>query len=110
VNGSSSKNVVESVVKKFNESEALVVALSPEGTRKKVDKLRTGFYHIAKQAHVPLMMTALDFANRRVIFSEPFFTTNDEEADFKKILAFFAPIKGKIPEQGLMHFAEAWKA
>jgi 1-acyl-sn-glycerol-3-phosphate acyltransferase len=104
VDRSSSHNVVDAVVKKFNETEDLVIALSPEGTRKKVDKLRTGFYFIAKQAQVPIMMAALDFENRKVIFSELFFTTEDEAADFKKIGAFFSPIKGKIPEQGLMDF------
>jgi 1-acyl-sn-glycerol-3-phosphate acyltransferase len=106
VDRSSSHNVVESVVKKFEESDELVIALSPEGTRKKVDKLRTGFYHIAKQAKVPIMMVALDFGNRKIIFAEPFYTSDSESDDYKKIISFFAPIKGKIPEQGLMHFAD----
>jgi 1-acyl-sn-glycerol-3-phosphate acyltransferase len=105
VDRSSSHNVVESVVKKFNEADGLVIALSPEGTRKKVDKLRTGFYHIARQAEVPILMAALDFGNRKIIFSEPFYATTNEVEDFKKIMAFFAPIKGRIPEQGMMHFS-----
>jgi 1-acyl-sn-glycerol-3-phosphate acyltransferase len=103
VDRSTSRNLVEAVVKSFNESEELVIALSPEGTRKRVDKLRTGFYHIARQAHVPIMMAALDFGNRKVIFSEPFYTSDNEEADFEKIISFFRSVKGKIPEQGLMH-------
>jgi 1-acyl-sn-glycerol-3-phosphate acyltransferase len=103
VDRSTSHNLVEAVVKSFNESEELVIALSPEGTRKRVDKLRTGFYHIARQAHVPIMMAALDFGNRKVIFSEPFYTSDNEAADFEKIISFFRSVKGKIPEQGLMH-------
>ncbi len=103
VDRSTSRNLVDSVVKRFNESDELVIALSPEGTRKRVDKLRTGFYHIARQAHVPILMAALDFGNRKVVFSEPFFTSDNEAADYEKILAFFRSVKGKIPEQGLMH-------
>jgi 1-acyl-sn-glycerol-3-phosphate acyltransferase len=106
VDRKTSNNVVDAVVKNFNESSSLVIALSPEGTRKKVDKLRTGFYQIAKQANVPILMAALDFGNKKVIFSEPFYTTDDEAADFKKIYDFFAPIQGKKPAQGLMHFAD----
>lgn len=103
VDRSTSRNLVDSVVKRFDESDELVIALSPEGTRKRVDKLRTGFYHIARQAHVPIMMAALDFGNRKVIFSEPFYTSDNEAADFEKIISFFRSVKGKIPEQGLMH-------
>ncbi len=106
VDRSRKTNLVDAVVEKFNRSEELVIALSPEGTRKRVDKLRTGFYHIARQAKVPIMMVALDFGNHKVIFSEPFYTTDNEAADFKKILDFYRPIQGKIPEQGLMEFPE----
>ncbi|HSC54440.1 MAG TPA: 1-acyl-sn-glycerol-3-phosphate acyltransferase [Phnomibacter sp.] len=104
VDRTASNNLVDAVVKKFNEAESLVIAISPEGTRKKVDKLKTGFYHIARQAQVPIMMVALDFGNRRVIFAEPFSVSDNEDADFKKILHFFAPIKGRVPEQGLRQF------
>jgi 1-acyl-sn-glycerol-3-phosphate acyltransferase len=104
VDRSGSNNLVDAVVKKFNDSDELVIAISPEGTRKRVDKLKTGFYHIARLAKVPIMLVAFDFGNRRVIFSEPFYTSDDEAADFKKITDFFLPIKGKVPEQGMMHF------
>lgn len=96
-------NFVQQIIELFNEHQEFRLALSPEGTRKKVEKLRTGFYHIAKGAHVPIVMVGLDFANKQIIISEPFYTTNDEAADFKKILQFFAPIKGKHPENGLAH-------
>jgi len=96
-------NFVDSVVNLFNSRETFIVALSPEGTRKKAERLRTGFYHIAKKAGVPIVMVGLDFENRRMIFSEPFYTTNDEKEDFNKILQFFGPIKGKYPELGVAH-------
>lgn len=96
-------NFVDAVVALFAGKDEFIIALSPEGTRKKVDRLRTGFYHIAKKARVPIVMLGLDFENRQLIFAEPFFTGDDEAADLKHILRFFAPIKGKYPENGIGH-------
>ncbi len=96
-------NVVEQVVELFNRNEIFMLALSPEGTRKKVDKLRTGFYHIARGANVPIVMVGLDFKNKRLIISEPFYTTENQEKDLQKIIEFFAPIQGKIPGFGMGH-------
>lgn len=77
-----------------------MIALSPEGTRKKVDRLRTGFYHIAKKAGIPIVMIGLDFEKRKVVVSEPFYPSDSEKNDFEHILQFFKPLKGKIPSQG----------
>jgi 1-acyl-sn-glycerol-3-phosphate acyltransferase len=90
--------LVSSIVDIFNEREEFRLTLAPEGTRKKVDKWRTGFYHIAKQANVPIIMFTLDFENKQNKISEPFYTTNNQEADFKFIHDFYKDVKGKIPE------------
>jgi 1-acyl-sn-glycerol-3-phosphate acyltransferase len=103
VDRSKNKNMVEEVVKIFNSKEEFGIALSPEGTRVRVDKLRTGFYNIAKQANVPIVMVGLDFANKQIVISAPFNVTDNQEADFEHILQFFRPIKGKFPEKGLGH-------
>lgn len=103
VDRSKNKNMVEEVVKVFNQREEFGIALSPEGTRKRVDKLRTGFYNIAKGANVPIVIVGLDYENKRVFFSKPFTPTDNQEADFEYILKFFRPIKGKFPEKGLGH-------
>ncbi|HET9055461.1 MAG TPA: 1-acyl-sn-glycerol-3-phosphate acyltransferase [Chitinophagaceae bacterium] len=99
----SKHNVVDQVVDIFNRNEKLMIALAPEGTRKKVDKLRTGFYYIAKKAHVPIIMTGFDFKKKTLVFAEPFYVSDDETNDFKRIVNFFAPIQGKHPELGLSH-------
>lgn len=103
VDRTSSHNLVDQVVKIFNDHEEFALALSPEGTRKRVDKLKTGFYNIARKANVPIIMVAFDYKHKVAIISPPFETTRDELADFKKILEFFRPIEGKHPENGLMH-------
>lgn len=97
----SKQGVVDQVVEKFNNAEELFIALSPEGTRKKVEKLRTGFYHIAKKAGVPIIMIGLDYSKKELSVAEPFYPTDDENEDFKKIISFFAPLKGRHPENGL---------
>ena len=93
--------MVDQVVKIFNEKESFHLALSPEGTRKKVYKLRSGFYHIAKKANVPVVMVAMDFFNRTVVFTEPFYLTDDEQADKRKIIDFFKDFKGFVPEYSI---------
>jgi 1-acyl-sn-glycerol-3-phosphate acyltransferase len=103
VDRSSSHNMVDEVVKMFNRKDEFAIALSPEGTRQKVDRLRTGFYNIAKNAGVPIIMVGLDFRNKQVHFSEPLVATDNQQADFEKIIDFFAPIDGKHPELGLSH-------
>lgn len=99
----SQHGVVEQVVEMFNRREEFTIGLAPEGTRKKVDKLRTGFYHIATKANVPILMVGLDFSKKQVVLSEPFIVSGNEAADMEKIISFFEPIKGKHPEQGLQH-------
>jgi len=103
VERSNNHNLVEQVINLFNSEKLFKLALSPEGTRKKANRLKTGFYYMAKGANAPLVMAGLDFKNKRLIVSEPFFTTDNEQNDFKKIIEFFAPIEGKIPENGMMH-------
>jgi 1-acyl-sn-glycerol-3-phosphate acyltransferase len=99
----SSHGMVEQVAALFAANENFVLAMAPEGTRKRVDKLRSGFYHIAKKAQVPIITIGLDFENRQLKVGEPFFTTDNEEADFKKIISFFTDIRGKIPAFDLRH-------
>ena len=74
------------------------MGISPEGTRKKVDKWKTGFYYIAKGAKVPIVMAALDFENKQIKISEPYDTTDSKEKDFEYFHSFFKGVKGKKPE------------
>lgn len=97
------RNMVDQVVEIFNRHEHFLLALSPEGTRKRVDRLKTGFYHIASQARVPIVLVAFDYGNKKIVFAPPFLP-QDEKEDMDKIIRFFAPIKGKTPENGMGHF------
>ncbi|MCF7560662.1 1-acyl-sn-glycerol-3-phosphate acyltransferase [Sabulilitoribacter multivorans] len=92
------ENKVDAIAKLFNEKEEFRMAMAPEGTRKKVNKWRTGFYYIAKKANVPIIMITFDFENKQNKISEPFYPTDDMEADFKFMHNFFKDVKGKIPK------------
>jgi 1-acyl-sn-glycerol-3-phosphate acyltransferase len=103
VDRTSSHNLVDQVIRIFDSHEEFALALSPEGTRKRVDKLKTGFYNIARKANVPIIMVAFDYKLKHAIIAPPFETTSDQQADIEKILTFFRPVEGKYPENGLMH-------
>ncbi len=90
------KNKVASIVKLFEDKEEFRMALAPEGTRKKVTKWRTGFYYIAKQAKVPIIMITFDFENKQNKISKPFYTTDNIDADFQFMRGYFKEVKGKI--------------
>lgn len=101
VDRSKTNHLVEEVASMFKEKETFHIALSPEGTRTKVTRLRTGFYHIAKNAQAPIVMIGLDFANRKVVFAAPIETSVNQKADMLKIIEFFSAFKGRIPAYGI---------
>jgi len=103
VDRKSSNNMVDVVAEIFDRHESYSLALSPEGTRKRVDKLRTGFYYIAQKAKVPIIMVGFDYKGKQAVIAEPFYTTSDPEKDFDHILNFYRNIQGKVPEKGLSH-------
>lgn len=99
VDRSRNNNLVDSIVQLFNSKEEFRLALSPEGTRKKVAKWKTGFYYIAKGANVPIVMATLDFGNKQIKISKAYTLSEDMDTDFKHFHAFFSDVKGKNPDQ-----------
>lgn len=98
VDRSKRNNFVDAVVDIFNSKTEFTVCLAPEGKRRKVDKLKTGFYYIAKGANVPIVMTKFDYDEKLITFSKPFYPTDDMVADFEFIDNYFDGVKGKYPE------------
>ena len=98
INRQNNENKVDAIAKLFKDKEEFRMTLAPEGTRKKVEQWRTGFYYIAKQANVPIIMFTLDFKNKQNKISEPFYPTDNSEADFKVLKDFFKDVEGKVPK------------
>jgi 1-acyl-sn-glycerol-3-phosphate acyltransferase len=90
-----SNNMVENYVTAINKSEDMLFAVAPEGTRKNVNKLRTGFYFMAHGANIPILRVGFDFERKVVIIAESFKTTGDFNEDMKKyFVPFFEEIGG----------------
>ena len=69
----------------------LVIGMAPEGTRKRTARWKTGFYHIAAGADVPIVPAYLDYRRRRVGTGAPIEPTGDAEADLKRVQDCYAP-------------------
>ncbi len=98
IDRSSSQNKVDQIVDIFNDKNEFRLAIAPEGTRKKVNTWKSGFYYIAKNAHVPITSVAFDYASKTVSVSEPFYITENYDKDLRHIQSFFSHAIGKIPE------------
>jgi 1-acyl-sn-glycerol-3-phosphate acyltransferase len=90
-----SHDVVDQSVAEFARRDALVLAIAPEGTRKPVSRWRTGFYHIARGAGVPILLVALDWGHKTVRFGPTLTATNDFENDMARIQAPYANVRGR---------------
>jgi 1-acyl-sn-glycerol-3-phosphate acyltransferase len=99
IDRSKSHNVVEQSVALFNEKEAFVLAVPPEGTRKQVRYWKTGFYYIAKGAGVPILLGFIDYGRKVGGFGPVLMPTGDIEEDMKTIQSFYAAITGRHPGQ-----------
>ena len=99
VDRSSSKNYVQQMVEEFRNRAEFMLTIAPEGTRGKVRHWKTGFYHIAMEAGVPLVFGVMDYKRKMVGIKELFHPTGDYEADMVKILAFYAGYTPKHPHQ-----------
>jgi 1-acyl-sn-glycerol-3-phosphate acyltransferase len=71
-----------------------VAVLAPEGTRKDVQELRTGFYHIALKANLPIIMIGFDYVNKVIKIRDPFYPIGEFNADKKVIAEYFSTIPG----------------
>jgi 1-acyl-sn-glycerol-3-phosphate acyltransferase len=98
VDRSASNSVVNEVVELFRSRERLILALAPEGTRKRVERWRTGFYHIAHGAAVPIVPVALDWGTHTVRIGAPFTTTGDLDSDLAELQYRFAGVIGRRPK------------
>ena len=82
VDRSKNTNLVDEVVNLFDQNEIQILAIAPEGTRKKVKKWKSGFYYIALNANLPILMVSFDYMKKEVIIHNKFSPTGDINKDF----------------------------
>ena len=95
IDRSASNNTVQNTVAAFAARERLAVIVAPEGTRGKVTHWKTGFYHMAQGAGVPIAMAFLDFKKKEGGVGRMFQPSGDLAADMEEIQRFYQGITGK---------------
>jgi 1-acyl-sn-glycerol-3-phosphate acyltransferase len=91
------KSTVEAMADLFKTHEDLLLMITPEGTRSKVEKWKTGFYYVAKEANVPIALGFMDYSTRTCGIDKIIYPS-DFNKDMKEIMAFYATKVGKNPE------------
>ncbi len=109
VDRSQRTSLVDQVAEKFDAHERFAVAITPEGTRGLTREWKSGFYHIAVKANVPLTMGFIDFARREVGIAATFYPTGNYEEDLPKIQAYFHDKRPYAPKLSGMPYPPASK-
>ena len=94
VDRSKSHNMVDQIARIAKERKGFILAIPPEGTRKKVEKWRSGFYFMAFKAEIPIIFTQLDWGRHQVNFLKPFIPSGNFESDLPIMQKYFEGIKG----------------
>ncbi len=81
----------------FDPEEDLMLMVPAEGTRAYAPYWKSGFYHIARTAGVPIIATMLDYGTKRAWFGEPIYPSDNIKQDMDKIRAGYAGCQGKFP-------------
>ena len=100
IDRSTSRNVVEQMIEQLRGTDELVLVIPPEGTRKRADHWKSGFYHIARGADVPVVPGYLDYGRKRAGFGPAMRLTGDVGADMDVIRAFYEKVgaQGRVPD------------
>nr|MDJ0954981.1 acyltransferase [Acidimicrobiia bacterium] len=94
----SGQGLVEQMVEEFAAADSMALTIAPEGTRRAAEYWRSGFYHIAVAARVPIVLAYIDAENKVAGIGPTVHPTGDIDADMEIIRRFFAPIRGMRPE------------
>ena len=99
INRSARHNVVEQAIQSFAKRDRLVLAILPEGTRKRTSYWKSGFYHVAVGAQVPIVLGYADFRRKVGGIGPVFMPSGDVDADMALIREFYSGVVGKRPDQ-----------
>jgi 1-acyl-sn-glycerol-3-phosphate acyltransferase len=99
VDRSKSNNLVKTIAGKFEKADKVTIIIPPEGTRSKVNAWKTGFYYVALEAGVPILMGFLDFKLKIGGIGPAFEPSGDIQKDMEIIKGFYRNITGKYPEK-----------
>ena len=98
IDRSGNTNFVDSVIKDFKQADRRTILITPEGTRKKVEKFRTGFYYIADGAKIPIIPISFDFDKKLIEIHDTYYTNGHADKEIAEIEDIFRGIPGCIRE------------
>lgn len=99
--GGRKQTYTEAMVNMLKESDELVIMVTPEGTRSAVKKWKSGFYHIALGADVPVVVGYLDYKKKEAGIGPAIYPNGDMEGQIEEMMAFGRTVTGKYPEKGI---------
>ena len=94
-------SMVQIMTDMLQQQESLMLIIAPEGTRSRVKRWKRGFYYIASQANVPLVLSFIDYKQKYIGFGPMLYPTGHYDNDLKQIQAFYKNKVGKYPAQGV---------
>lgn len=92
-------SLTEKMAIEFRTRDTFQLALTPEGTRKRVNRWKKGFYYIAQEANVPIVLVALDYGTKTISFLDTFYPTGDVDGDIKIIRSKYNHVEARHPDQ-----------
>tara|TARA_B100001115_G_scaffold106350_1_gene78428 strand:+ start:981 stop:1577 length:597 start_codon:yes stop_codon:yes gene_type:complete len=87
-------NLIDNVVKIVKREKSIVIAMTPEGTRKKVKRWKTGFLRIAKQTHSKILLISIDAPTKSIEIGKIFNPTGNSEDDLAFIQKYYSSFRG----------------
>jgi len=99
VNRENPNLLIDYVVKTVEKEKGLIIGIAPEGSRKKVDRWKSGFLRIAKQTDAKILFLSIDAPSKKLKIGEIFEPSGDNEKDIKFVMNYFKQYKGINPDQ-----------
>ena len=101
----SGDGMIQIMASMLRQRDSLMLIIAPEGTRSRVKRWKRGFYYVALEAQVPLVLSYLDYKQRLIGLGPIFHPTGNYERDLQQIQSFYQDKVGKYPDQGVQHMA-----
>jgi 1-acyl-sn-glycerol-3-phosphate acyltransferase len=87
-------NQIDEIISIYQSRDKVAFGLAPEGTRSRVEQFKSGFYHIAHGAQVPVIMVTFDFGKKIVHFRKPYYVSDDKEKDMAFVQDYYEGVVG----------------
>jgi 1-acyl-sn-glycerol-3-phosphate acyltransferase len=101
VDRSKNNKFVDAVCDLYNSKDRFSICLTPEGTRSYAPVWKTGFWHIAHNLQIPIVMIAMNYQTKSIVIEKPFSTSDDIDSDISKMKDYFKNVPGYHPELGV---------